>query len=162
YYNTTLASSSFSPSFNDYLVVNGNVGHAPNTVYFPQVHSFSSVGGFYSLEWDAGHIVFGTSLSDSMSFSNVARVYDSLLGSGTQYFFGLRPSAGNSSNYSLVLHSASRGAEQGRPTAAADSGGVAPGTPAFISYNTGADPTQFDGLVVVNNNGGSGGYTLYR
>jgi hypothetical protein len=162
YYNTSLASSAFSPAFNDYLLVNGNFGHAPNTVYFPQVHSFSTLGGFYSIEWDAGHIVLGTSLSGSMSFSNVARVYDSALSSGTQYFFGLRPSAGNSSNYSLVLHSASRGAEQGRPNAVADSGDVAPGSPAFVAFNTGADPTQFDGLVVVNNNGGSGSYTLFR
>ena len=39
---------------------------------------------------------------------------------------------------------------------------MAPGQPAFVSYNTGADPGQFDGVVVVNNNGGAGSYTLYR
>ena len=36
------------------------------------------------------------------------------------------------------------------------------GQPAFASYNTGSDPTQYDGVVVLNNNGGSGSYTLYR
>jgi hypothetical protein len=162
YYTASLASSAFSPPFNDYLLINGNVGHAPNTVYFPQVHSFSASGGSYSLEWDAGHIVLGTSFAASMASSNVARVYDTALNTGTTYFLGLRPTAGNTSNYSLALHSASRGSEQGRPNAVADSGGVPPGAPAFIQYNTAADPTQFDGLVVVNNNGGSGSYTLYR
>ena len=97
-----------------------------------------------------------------MGVSNVARVYDSFLSTGTRYFLGLRPAAGNTSNYSLALHSASGGNEQGRGAAVADSGGVAPGSPALIQYNTGADPSQYDGVVVVNNNGGSGGYTLYR
>ncbi len=60
------------------------------------------------------------------------------------------------------LHSASGTAEQGRPSAVANSGNVAPGSPALISYATGADPSQYDGIVVVNNNSGSGTYTLYR
>ena len=59
YFNTTLASSAFGAGRNDYVVVNGNAGHAPNTVYFPQVHSFSSVGGSYSVQWDAGHVMSG-------------------------------------------------------------------------------------------------------
>jgi hypothetical protein len=162
YYNTTLASSAFSPPFNDYVVVNGNFGHAPNTVYFPQVHSFSTVGGSYSIEWDAGHITLGTSFADSMASSNVARVYDTFLSTGTTYYFGLRPTAGNTSNYGLNLHTASGSSEQGRPNAVANSGNVAPGDPAFVAYNTGGDPTAFDGIVVLNNNGGSGSYTLYR
>ena len=162
YYNTSLASSSFSPPFNDYVVVNGNSGHAPDTVYFPQVHSFSSAGGSYSIEWDAGHIVLGTSFVGSMGSSSVARVYDTFLNTATTYHVGLRPSAGNSSNYSLTLHSASGSAEQGESSARADSGGVAPGNPLFIQYATGADPSQYDGVVVLNNNGGSGTYTLYR
>jgi hypothetical protein len=162
YYNSSLASSSFSPPLNDYLVANGNSGHAANTAYFPQVHSFSTAGGSYSVEWDAGHLVLGTSLSGSMGSSNVARVYDTFLSPGTNYFFGLRPAAGNTSNYSLNLHSASRGSYQGRSGAVADSLNVAPGSPALISYNTGADPSQFDGVVVQNNNSGSGSYTLYR
>ena len=143
-------------------MVNGNAGHAPNTAYFPQVHNFSSVGGSYSLEWDAGHITMGTSLTGGMGSSNVARVYDSFLSTGTTYHFGLRPTAGNTSNYSLALHSASVNRAQGRSSAVADSGNVAPGTPAFIQYGTGGDPSQFDGLVVLNNNSGSGNYTLYR
>jgi hypothetical protein len=162
YYNNSLASSAFGPPRNDYLLVNGNGGHAANTVYFPQVHSFAANGGPYSVEWDAGHSVLGTSFAGSMGPANVARVYDSFLSTGTRYFLGLRPAAGNTSNYSLTLHSASGGNEQGRPAAVADSGGVAPGSPALIQYNTGADPSQYDGVVVVNNNGGSGGYTLYR
>ena len=162
YYNASLASSSFGAAFNDYTVVNGNSGHAPNTAYFPQVHSFSTVGGSYAIEWDAGHIVLGTSQAGSMGSSSVGRVYDTFLSTGTTYFFGLRPASGNTSNYSLALHSAGAGAEQGRSSAARDSGNVSPGSPALISYATGADPSQFDGVVVLNNNGGSGSYTLYR
>jgi hypothetical protein len=162
YYNTILASSSFGRPVVDYTVINGNSGNAPDTVYFPQVHSFSTIGGSYSIEWDAGHLVLGTALSDSMGSANVARVYDSLLSTGTQYYFGLRPAAGNTTQYSLALHSAGHGSEQGRPQAVTDTLNVAPGTPAFITYATGADPAQFDGVVVVNGNSGSGSYNLYR
>jgi hypothetical protein len=162
YYDTSLASSAQSPPRNDYVVVNGNSGHAPDTVYFPSVHSFGSFGGSYSLQWEAGHITLGTSLADSMAGSDVARVYDSFLSAGTTYFFGLRPNSGNTSNYSLALHSASKNSEQGRSTAVADSGNVVPGAPAFVQYNTAPDPAQFDGLVALNNNSGSGSYTLYR
>jgi IPT/TIG domain len=162
YYNSSLASSAQSPPRNDYTLVNGNSGHAADTVYFPQVHSFSSVGGSYSIEWGAGHIVAGTATADSMAPADVARVYDSFLSTGTKYYFGLRRTGVNTSNYTLALHSASLGSYQGRSSAVADSGGVAPGTPLLISYTTGADPSQFDGLVVLNNNGGSGSYTLYR
>ena len=162
YYNSLLTFSDKSPPFNDYVVINGNGGHAPNTVYFPKVVSFSTVGGPYSIEWDAGHVVLNTSFGDGMGSSNVARVYDSLLSTGTEYYFGLRPAAGNTSNYSLTLHAATGADEQGRLSAVADSGDVAPGQPAFITYNTGSDPSQYDGVVVLNNNGGSGNYTLYR
>jgi hypothetical protein len=44
----------------------------------------------------------------------------------------------------------------------ASSGQTAAGSPAFVSYDTGTDAAAFDGLVVLNNNGGSGGYTIYR
>jgi hypothetical protein len=164
YFNSNLTFSSASPPLNDYTVVNGNAGHAPNTVYFPQVHSFSSFGGPYSIEWDAGHVILGTSFADGMGSSNVARVYDSSLATGTLYYVGLRPDPGNTSNYSLDLHSASAagGSYQGRGNAVAGSGDVAPGQPALIQYNTGSDPTQYDGVVVLNNNGGTGTYKLYR
>src|SRR5206468_7848191 len=90
------------------------------------------------------------------------RVYDTPLVTGTTYYLGLRSAGGNTSNYSLTLHSASRGDEQGRAGAAADSFEVAPGQPAFVQFATGADPSQYDGVVVVNNNGGSGSYTIYE
>jgi hypothetical protein len=97
-----------------------------------------------------------------MGSSDVARVYDSFLSTGTTYFFGLRRNSGNTSTYSLALHSASGNDYQGRPSSVADSGPVAPGSPALISYNTGADPSQWDGVVALNDNSGSGNYTLYR
>src|SRR5581483_9927745 len=162
YYNGILASSAFSPPFNDYLVVNGNSGAAPNTAYFPQIHNFSTVGGSYSIEWLAGNVTASTSITDSMGSAALGRVYDTFLSSGTTYYLGLRPAAGNTSNYALDLHSATPGAYQGRPSAVADSGNVPPGQPALIHYATTADPSQFDGIVVLNNNGGSGSYTLYR
>jgi Bacterial Ig-like domain (group 3) len=161
YFNSTLASSSDSPPFNDYLLVNGNSGHAPSSTYFTQVHSFSSFGGPYAIEWAAGHIVLGTSFHDDTTF-DVLRVYDAFLNTGTLYYVGLRPDLFNSSNFSLTIHSASLGAEQGRGSRVSDSGPTPPGQPAFASYNTGADPLQFDGVVVVNNNFGNGGYTLYK
>ncbi len=162
YYNSPLASSAFGAGTVDYTVINGNAGHAANTVYFPQVHSFSTVGGSYSLEWDAGHIVLGAAAADSMGSSNVARVYDTFLSTGTTYFFGLRPSAGNTSTYNLLVHSAGSGSYQARAAAVASSVASTAGDPAFTQYATGADPGQFDGVVVLNNNSGSGSYNLYR
>jgi len=74
----------------------------------------------------------------------------------------LRPNAGNTSNYRISLHLNGNGTYQGGPNEAATSGNVAPGQPAFATVNTGSSPTGFDALVVQNNNGGSGSYTLYR
>ncbi len=162
YYNSSLASSAFGVNSNDYLLVNGNSGHAPNTAYYPQVHSFSTVGGSYSIEWALGHVVLGTSFADTQGPADVGRVYDSLLATGTTYYFGLRRNGPNTSNYTLLLHSANGASEQGRPSAVTSSGDVAPGTPALIQYATGADPSEYDGVVVLNDNSGSGSYTLYR
>ena len=162
YFNTSLASSAYGAGAVDYTVINGNTGHAPNGSYFPQVHSFSSNGGSYTVEWDAGNNVLGGSIADSMGGGDVGRVYDSSLTSGTTYYFGVRPDSGNSTLYDLALHSASDGSEQGRGGAVTSSAGSGAGAPAFISYATGSDPTQFDGVTVVNANGGSGSYTLYR
>jgi hypothetical protein len=162
YYDTALASSTFSPSFNDYLLVNTNTGHAPEGAYFPQVHSFSTVGGAYSVEWAYGHIVLGTSFGDSMAAANVIRVYDTLLSTGTTYHLGLRPSPSNTSIYTFALHSASSGNYQGAPGAAAVAHRTAAGVPSFLTFSTGVQPTQYDAVVVGNDNGGSGSYTLYR
>jgi hypothetical protein len=162
YYNSSLANSSFGTPLLDYLLINGNAGHAPDTVYFPQVHSFSSVGGSYSVQWDPGHVVLSTAFTDSMGSADVARVYDTFDSTATNYFFGLRPSSGNTSIYSLDVHSASGAPEQGRPQATAGSTSSSPGQPTFIQRNTGASPTAFDGVVALNDNSGSGGYTLYR
>jgi hypothetical protein len=161
YFNNAVASSTFSPPINDYLLENDNTGHGPTQPWYPTVHSFSTVGGAYGIEWAAGHIVLGPATSDSLTAASVVRIYDALLNTATTYFVGFRPDPGNSANTSLTLHSASRGNEQGRPNAVADTFGVAPGQPGFVSYATGADPTQFDGVVVVNNNGGAGTYKLY-
>src|SRR4029079_5936247 len=121
--------SGYGRPVNDYLLENDNSGHSPSQPYFPQVHSFSTVGGTYTVEWAAGRTVLGTSVADSMGSSSVVRVYDTFLSTGTTYFLGLRPTAANTSNYSLTLHSASAGNTQGRSSRKADSGNVAPGLP---------------------------------
>jgi hypothetical protein len=163
YFSSFLVSSTFSPPNNDYTVENDNSGHSPPATYFPQVHSFSTIGGPYTIEWASGFRILsvGSGLADSMGGANVVKVYDAFLNTGTTYDVGLRPASGNTSNYSLNLHSASRGNQQGRPSAAANSGNVAAGQPAFISYSTGSDATQFDGVVATNNNGGTGSYTIF-
>jgi hypothetical protein len=162
YYDSILASSAFGRPYNDYLLINNNTGAAPNAAYYPQVHSFSTVGGAYTVEWAYGHLVLGTSLAGSMAAGNVVRVYDSFLNTGTTYYFGLRPVGGNTSIYTFALHSASGGAYQGAPGAAAVMHRTPAGQPSFLSFATGAQPSQWDGLVVQNDNGGSGSYTLYR
>jgi len=162
YFDTSLAGSSFSPPFNDYVVINNNSGHAPAAPYFPQVHSFSTIGGPYTVEWAAGHLILGTAFSDSMGSSDTVDVFDTFLNTGTTYFFGLRPAGGNTSIYTFALHSASNGNAQGAPSAAAAVRRNPAGQPAFLSFNTGAQPSQWDGLVVGNDNSGSGSYTLYR
>lgn len=162
YYDAVLASSSFGRPFNDYLVINNNSGHAPNAAYYPQVHSFSTAGGAYSVEWAYGHVVLGTSQADSMGTSNVVRVYDTFLSTGTTYFLGLRPAAGNTSIYTFSLHSASNGNVQGAPGAAAVVHRMPAGQPSFLNFATGAQPSQWDGVVVQNDNGGAGSYTVYR
>ena len=162
YFNTRVALGSLSPPNNDYVLENDNSGHGPTQPYFVDVHSFSSFGGSYTVEWAHGHVTLGTSLADSMAGANVVRVYDLLDNTGTTYFLGLRPSAGNTSNYRISVHLNGNGTYQGANNASATSGNVAPGQPAFTSVNTGSSPNGFDALVVQNNNGGSGSYTLYK
>jgi hypothetical protein len=162
YFNNRVALGSLSPPNNDYVLENDNSGHGPTQPYFVDVHNFSTLGGSYTVEWAHGHITLGTSFADSMGASNVVRVYDMSDATGTTYFVGLRPSAGNTSNYRISVHLNGNGTYQGSNNASATSGNVAPGQPAFVSVNTGASPSGFDALVVQNNNGGSGSYTLYR
>jgi len=114
------------------------------------------------VEWAHGHITLGSSFADSMGAGNVVRVYDLSDVTGTTYFMGLRPNAGNTSNYRISVHLNGNGTYQGSNNASATSGNVTPGQPAFVTVNTGASPSGFDALVVQNNNGGSGAYTLYR
>jgi len=162
YFSNLLTSSVDSPPYNDYLLQNDNAGFSAQQPYFPQVHSFSTLGSYYTIEWASGFVILPVgAYSDSMGSSDTVRVYDASLATGTLYYLGLRPAGGNTSNYSLTLHSASNGTTQGRGSRVADSGNVAVGQPAFISYNTGPDASQFDGVVVLNNNGGLGSYTLY-
>ena len=162
YFATPLASSEDGEPTLDYVLVNGNPGHAPSGTYYPAVNGYMSFGGDYSIEWDAGGTQLATSLAGTMAASDIVRVADTHLTTGTRYYFGLRPNAGNTSGYSLALHAATDGSEQGRDSAVAQASQLPAGSPAFISYNTGSDPTQSDGIVVVNDNSGSGTYTLYR
>lgn len=162
YFNNRVAFGDFSPPLNDYVLENDNSGHGPTQPYFVDVHNFSSAGGPYTVEWAHGHVVLGTSFADSMGAGNVIRVYDMGDATGTTYFLGLRPNPGNTSSYRISAHLNGNGTYQGANQEAATSGNVAPGQPAFATVNTGASPAGFDALVVQNNNGGTGSYTLYR
>jgi hypothetical protein len=162
YFNHEVAVGDFSPPFNDYVLENDNAGFGPTQPYFVDVHNFAGLGSSYTVEWAHGHIVLGSSFADSMGAGNVIRVYDMFDNTATTYFLGLRPNAGNTSNYRISMHLNGNGGYQGSVQEAATSGNVAPGQPAFLSLNTGASATGFDALVVQNNNGGSGSYTLYR
>lgn len=154
-----LVSSNETPPYNDYLAIDSNV--APSGPYYPRVHSCCP-GGPYTAEWAVGNTVLSVNLIAQTA--RVVGVYDTFLNSATKYYLGLRPNGGidNNSNYSLTLHSASKGNLQGRAGAVADSGPTPPGQPAFITYDTGSDPSQTDGVVVLNNNGGAGSFNLYR
>ncbi len=162
YFSARVALGDFSPPTNDYVLENDNSEHGPTQPYFADVHSFSGSGGSYTVEWAHGHIVLNSSFADSMGASNVIRVYDMSDATGTTYYLGLRPSAGNTSSYRISAHLNGNGTYQGSNAASATSGNVAAGSPAFATLSTGASPAGFDALVVQNNNGGSGSYTLYR
>jgi hypothetical protein len=97
-----------------------------------------------------------------MGAASLIRVYDMFDATGTTYYLGLRPHAGNTSNYRVSVHLNGNGTYQGANGEAATSGNVTPGAPAFAAVNTGASPTGYDALVVQSNNGGAGSYTLYR
>jgi hypothetical protein len=103
-----------------------------------------------------------TSLFTSMDASDIIAVLQLADATGTTYHLGLRPSDGNTSSYRLSVHLNGNGTYQASGQEAATSGDVAPGSPAFVTVNTGASPTGNDALVVQNDNGGSGGFTLYR
>ena len=162
YFSTRVAIGDFSPPFNDYVLENDNSGHGPTQPYFVDIHGFASAGGPYTVEWAHGHVTLGSNVADSMGASNVIRVYDMLDTTGTTYYLGLRPGAGNTSNYRVSVHLNGNGTYQGSNLESATSGNVPAGLPAFVTLNTGASPTGFDALVVQNNNGGSGSYSLYR
>jgi hypothetical protein len=162
YFNNRVALGDLSPPLNDYVLENDNAGFGPTQPYFIDVHSFATAGGPYTVEWAHGHITLSTSFADGMGASNVIRVYDVFDNTATTYFVGLRPDAGNTSNYRVSAHLNGNGGYQGSNQVAATSGNVTPGQPAFLTVNTGTSPTGFDAVVVQNNNGGSGTYTLYR
>jgi hypothetical protein len=161
YFTSPLAGSNFSPPNADYVLENDNRGHAPSKPYYVDVHSFATLGGTYSAQWDTGNIL-APAQTVSMSFSDIVRVFDSFDRPGSTVLIGLRPDPGNTSDYSLAIHAAAGPNTQGAPQAAASSGRVGFGNPAFVQYTTGTNPTDTDAVVVVNNNGGTGAYTLYR
>jgi hypothetical protein len=160
YFNNRVALGDLSPPNNDYVLENGN--HQPSQPYFIDVHSYSTLGGLYTAEWSHGHVVLSTSYGDSMGSGDVIRVYDTLDGPSTTYYVGLRPNSGNTSNYRVSLHLHANGDFQGSNEYAATSGNTSPGSPAFLSVNTGASTSDYDAVVVQNNNGGTGSYTIYR
>jgi hypothetical protein len=162
YFSSLTAASSFSPPVADYVLENDNRGHAPSKPYYLDVHSFATLGGPYWVQWDAGQVHLGPAERVSMNFSDIVRVFDSFDQTGSTVFVGLRPEPGNTSDYSLAVHSAAGPNTQGAPLAVASSGRVGSGNPAFVQYSTGANPSDSDGVVVVNNNGGAGTFTLYR
>jgi hypothetical protein len=160
YFTSRVALGDLSPPNNDYVLENGN--HQPSQPYFIDVHNFSSQGASYTVEWSHGHIVLSTSFGDAMGPGDVVRVYDTLDSPSTTYYVGLRPNGGNTSNYRLSLHLHGGGDFQGSNQAAASSGNTSAGSPAFLNVNTGSATSDYDAVVVQNNNGGSGSYTLYR
>ena len=152
-----------SPADNEYLLINNHL--TPAGPYFPNVQPFTA-GGPYSIEYAPGSINLGGGVTGQSN--DLIRVYDAFLTSGTTYFVGLRPNAGTTSSYTVNLHSASSPSSggggpffQSRNDAVVSSGRTTVGQPAFLTFNTGTDPSQPDAIVVVNNNGGAGTYGLF-
>ena len=160
YFATRVALGDMSPPYNDYVLENGNVN--PSQPYFVDSHSYSTLGGPYTIEWAHGHIVLGSGYADSMNATDVVRVYDTLDATSKTYYLGLRPNPGNTSNYRVSVHLNGNGSFQSSNNYAASTGNVTPTSPAFLTVNTGSSPSGYDAVVVQNNNGGSGSYTLYR
>lgn len=159
-YFGTVASSSASPPLADFVLENGN--RQAGQAWYVDVHSFSTRGGSYSLDWAPGSRILSSPVSDSMSSGSVIRVYDTFLNTGTTYAVGLRPTAGGTSSYRLSVHSAARGTTQGASSFAASSGNGNVGFPRFLTYATGTDASDWDAVTVQNLNSGSGSYTVYR
>lgn len=150
-----------SPS-HDYVLENDSPGHGPTKPYYVIVQPSGSVGGSYTMQWSGLSAPLDTSLFTDMDASDIIGVFQMADATGTTYHLGLRPSDGNTSSYRVSVHLNGNGTYQSSNDPAATSGTVPAGSPAFLTVSTGASPTGADALVVQNDNGGSGGFTLFR
>lgn len=163
YFSPGVARGNLPAPTHDYVLENDNPGHGPTKPYYLVVQPSGSAGGSYSIQWDAeNHAGLDTSLFTTMDASDIINVFQMADSTGTTYHLGLRPSDGNSSDYRLSVHLNGNGTYQASGQEAATSGNVAAGSPAFVTVSTGASPAGNDALVVQNDNGGSGGFTLFR
>src|SRR3954451_7352778 len=97
-----------------------------------------------------------------MGSSDVLRVFDIADQDGTTRYVGVRPQAGHTIDLSAALHRAASGSWQGAAGRASQSGRVGATTPAFVQVTAPAGPSfNFDAIVLQNNNGGSGSFTIY-
>ena len=68
YFSSVAAASSLSPPGADYVLENNNADHAPGKPYYADVHSFETLGGTYSVQWDAGNgrYAYETTVADTV------------------------------------------------------------------------------------------------
>ena len=151
-YTSTLTTSFYGTGNIDYVLIDGNRNPAPN--YYPAVTQGSGTGG-YEIE-QATHTAdingFGTYGPYVMPATDIVRIWDTYLITGTTYYFRIRPQSGNAS-LTMALHK-SDGAipstwYQSRSNAVATASSAGPGDAVYLKYT--ATTTDWYGLVVLNN-----------
>ena len=156
---TQVAASTYGGTFVDYVVIDGN--HRTGT-YFPRALYYSGSGSPYTIEEYTGQYV--TPLGpEALSFGagDIVQPLDLGVSAGQTEYIGVVPDAGlGVSVQTFESDGTQAGSVLGRPDFTASSGVGGAGTPVYLQYTPAAD--GFDGLVVVNENGVAGNYTLYR
>ncbi|MGG7379228.1 hypothetical protein ACQ7B2_10895, partial [Escherichia coli] len=62
---------------------NDTRGHAASKPYYVDVHSFATLGGAYSVQWDAGNTNLGVAETVNLAPSDVVRVFNTFDRSGS-------------------------------------------------------------------------------
>ncbi|WP_188113377.1 hypothetical protein [Nocardioides humilatus] len=158
--HTSIAASSTSGGTTiDYVVVDGN--HRTGNL-FPSANYFGGTAAPYAIEAYTGYRTVGIGgVSDTFGAGDIIKTYDaSVLANVTQYV-GVVPTPGlNVSLHAHVSNGTPAGSVQSRQAAAASGTTAGTGEPEFLSYTIGTG--DWTGLVVLNESGTAGDYTLYR
>jgi Ca2+-binding RTX toxin-like protein len=154
-----IGSSSAGGSTIDYVLVDGN--HRTGT-FFPRAGFFAGSGSYNIEEYTGGTILgVGTSGAYSFGSGDIIRPFDASVAAAQTQYIGVVPSAGlDVSVQAHVSDGTSAGAVRSRSSAVASANGGGAGVTEFLTYSAAA--ADWTGVVVLNENAGTGSFTVYR